>query len=140
MQILVMIEPSFRHSNWCRQAVNGIYAEVRRKKYALRFLDETPVDMQSVFGDAPRLVIVIGTSLSWIPNVLHAFEDRNIHAILLNYDFFSLPAHHSVVPVSYTHLDVYKRQVLYRLMISSSRGSYGRRLGRKRSCCHLVKS
>lgn len=103
MQIHVLIEPSFRHSNWCRRAINGIYAETRRKKYKLHFLHEPPTDMQAVFGGGPRLVIVIGTSISWIPKVLHSFEANGIHAILVNYDFFSLPANHSVVHMDYVN-------------------------------------
>ena len=103
MQIHVMIEPSFRHSYWCKQAVNGILAEVKRKKYALHFLDEPPANPSAVFGDNPRLVIVIGTSISWIPQVLRSFEANGIHAILINYDFFSLPASHSVVHMDYVN-------------------------------------
>ena len=42
MQIFAMVEPAFRHSLWCERVVNGMYTEAKRKKYAVRFVEDWP--------------------------------------------------------------------------------------------------
>lgn len=104
MLIPVMIEPAFRQSHWCRQVINGILGEAKRKKYTIRFLNDgqqSAMDDPVLFGRAPRLVIVVGTSISWIPNMLRSLENHGIQAILINYDSFAPYASHSVVCMDY---------------------------------------
>lgn len=104
MQIPVLIEPMFRHSCWCRQTLSGMFAEAKRKKYTLRFLDN-PSALEEVFSDAasPRMAIVVGTSVTFVPGMLRQLETLGIHALLINYDNFSLPSSHSVVRMDYVN-------------------------------------
>lgn len=104
MQIPVMVEPVFQRSFWCRQMLNGIFSEARRKKYTLRFVDGGAYDRRqddALFDAGPRQMIVAGTSLSWIPRVLQSLEKQQVRAVLINYEPFDRPAHHSVVHMDY---------------------------------------
>lgn len=104
MQIPVMVEPAFMHSYWCQQTLNGICAEAKRKKYSLQYVDGSPsglADEQNLPKDAARFMVIVGTSLSWIPQVLKRLEQRGIRAILINFDSFARPSCHSVVRMDY---------------------------------------
>lgn len=106
MRIPVMLEPAFQRSLWCKQTLNGIFAEAKRKKYTLRFMPGdalAPWDEEELFGGGPRQVIVVATSVSWIPQTLRCLEKRQIRAILINYDSFAQPSSHSVVRMDYVN-------------------------------------
>lgn len=104
MQVFVMIEPAFQHSFWCKQVLNGIVLETKRRKYSLRFVggeDYHKLNYDLLFGDETRQIITIGTSISWMPDVLRVFEHHNIHALLVNYDSPNKPSSYSVVRMDY---------------------------------------
>lgn len=106
MQITVMVEPAFQHSFWCRQTLEGIFAEAKRKKYALRFADGASyaqADYDALLSGGPRQLILVGTSVSWIPDVLRVLEKHQVRAILINYDSFARPSVHSVVRMDYVN-------------------------------------
>lgn len=104
MQIPVIVEPAFRPSSWCKQTLNGMYAEAKRKKYTLHLIDYQ-TDLKEVFAkDAiPRIAIVVGTSITSVPDILNQLEALGIQALLVNYDNFSLSASHSVVRMDYVN-------------------------------------
>ncbi|MDD3336524.1 MAG: substrate-binding domain-containing protein [Eubacteriales bacterium] len=104
MQIPVMVEPAFMHSFWCQQTLNGIYAEAKQKKYLLKFIDGSPsglTEEKYQTEDTAQFMVIVGTSLSWIPQVLKFLEQRDIRAILINFDSFARPSCHSVVRMDY---------------------------------------
>lgn len=102
MQIPVIVEPAFRPSSWCRQTLNGMYTEAKRKKYVLHLIDYKNSLMQVFAKDAiPRIVIVVGTSITFVPDILNQLEALGIQALLVNYDNFSLSSSHSVVRMDY---------------------------------------
>lgn len=106
MQITVMIEPAFQHSFWCKQTLEGIFAEVKRKKYALRFVSGAvyaKADYDAILAGGPRQLILVGTSVSWIPDVLRVLEKHNVRAVLINYDSFARLSDHSVVRMDYVN-------------------------------------
>lgn len=106
MRIPILIEPAYRRSVWCRQTLNGLFAEAKRKKYTLRFVPgdvDAEWDEEELFGGGARLMIVAGTSVSWIPQALRTLEKRQVRAILINYDSFAQPSSHSVVRMDYVN-------------------------------------
>ena len=104
MQIPVIVEPAFRPSSWCRQTLSGMYAEAKKKKYTLYLLgcqDSLSDELNKL--SSPRIAIVVGTSITFVPDVLQKLEALNIQALLVNYDNFSLSASHSVVRMDYVN-------------------------------------
>ncbi len=88
MKIPVVIEPDYHHSIWCERTVLGINAEIGKKKYDLLLIDGDAYqsfDYETLFAGAERLLIVIGTSVSWIPRALAFFESSKIQVILVSY-------------------------------------------------------
>ncbi len=88
LRIPIVIEPDYHHSIWCERTVFGISTEIGKKKYDLLIIDgETypSFDYETLFADAERLLIVVGTSVSWIPRALAFFESRQIQVILVSY-------------------------------------------------------
>lgn len=98
MQIPVIIEPTYRGSCWCRQTLSGMFAEAKRKKYALQLI-ESPEN--PALSGAGSLAIVVGTSVTFVSDMLRRLEALHIHPLLVNYDSFSLSASHSVVRMDY---------------------------------------
>ena len=103
MQIFAMVEPAFRHSLWCERVVNGMYTEAKRKKYAVRFVEDWPAEYGALRADGARMVVVVGTSISWIPRALAEISARALRAILVNYDSLGQLSNHSVVRMDYVH-------------------------------------
>ena len=79
MRIPVLTEPNFRSYLWAEQTLEGIAQEAARKKYSLVSLDaETyeTCDYDAFFGRDRRMIIVIGTSVTWMPDALAFFSGR----------------------------------------------------------------
>ena len=104
MQIPVIVEPAFRPSSWCRQTLDGMYAEAKRKKYSLHLLD-CQGSLSGALSNihSSRIAIVVGTSITFVPDVLRQLESLGIQALLVNYDNSSLSASHSVVRMDYVN-------------------------------------
>lgn len=89
MLIPVLTEPNFRSYLWAKQTMEGITQEATRRKYKLVTLDaesyET-IDYDSLFGEERRMLIVIGTSISWMPKALAFFTARHIESIFISFD------------------------------------------------------
>jgi len=104
MRISVVIEPDYHNSVWCERTLVGINAESGKKKYDLRLIDGEiyqTFDYDELFGDAERLLIVIGTSVSWIPKALAFFERQRIQVILVSYQPPEYTALRGVVRMDY---------------------------------------
>jgi DNA-binding LacI/PurR family transcriptional regulator len=87
MNLFVMIDPNYRNTYWCRQTLHGILEETSRKKYSYTLLhEEKPetVDWDALFQEDRRLLIVIGTSVSWMPNLLKQLKKNKIQVILVS--------------------------------------------------------
>ncbi len=87
MEIMVLIEPSYRDTYWCRQTMNGIYDETSRKKFTCTVLNEPDpacIDWGRLYGDNKKILIVIGTSISWIPDILKKLTERGVHVVLVS--------------------------------------------------------
>ncbi len=88
MKVPIVIEPYYLSSIWCERTMQGINAELQRKKYDLVLIDGDKYklfDYEDMFFDTERLIIVIGTSVSWIPETLAFFESKQIQVILVSY-------------------------------------------------------
>ena len=89
MLIPVLTEPNFRSYLWAKQTLEGVTQEATRRKYKLVTLDaeayET-IDYDRLFGDERRMLIVIGTSISWMPKALKFFTERQIESIFISFD------------------------------------------------------
>ncbi len=88
MRIPILIEPSFDQASvWCGQMRAGIEAEAARKKYEILLLDGQryrEIDDGVVFPER-RLLVLIGTSPSWIPQALAFLQERRVEVILASY-------------------------------------------------------
>jgi len=104
MLIPVLVEPAFQRSFWCRQTINGLFAETKQKKYELTFLNGSAyesLDYDQLFSKNPRMIVVVGTSPSWMKQVLATLESHCIHSVLVNYDPSTPSAWQSVVRMDY---------------------------------------
>lgn len=104
MHIPVIIEPAYQSSVWCERTMAGLNTEIARKKYNLRLIDGdayTQIDYDTLFGSHRRMLIVIGTSVSWIPRVIDYFGQRGIGVILVSYQPPEYTSLHGVVRMDY---------------------------------------
>ena len=88
MNIPVLIEPNYRRSVWCKQILGGMQVETGKKKYQLQLIegsDYRDVKYQDVFDGNQRLLILVGTSVSWVPDALAYFKSKDIQVILVGY-------------------------------------------------------
>lgn len=97
MLIPVLTEPNFRSYLWAKQTMEGIVQEATRRKYKIVTLDAEAyeaIDYDGLFGAERRMLIVIGTSVSWMPKALAFFTARRIESVFISFDpaETSLPA------------------------------------------------
>lgn len=87
--IPVLTEPNFRSYLWARQTLDGIMQEASRRKYKVQTIDarayET-VDYDALFTSSRRMLIVIGTSVSWMPRALAFFSQHGIESVFISFD------------------------------------------------------
>lgn len=89
MLIPVLTEPSFRNYLWAKQTMEGIVREAARRKYRVHKLDpETyrSVNYDALFGQGRRMLIVIGTSVTWMPGALAFFTGLGIETVFVSFD------------------------------------------------------
>ncbi len=89
MLIPVLTEPNLRSYFWAQQTMEGIVQEATRRKYKVVTLNaesyET-IDYDDLFGTKRRMLIVIGTSISWMPKALAFFTAQQIESIFISFD------------------------------------------------------
>ena len=89
MLIPVLTEPNFRSYLWAAQTMEGVAQEAARRKYKTVSLDAEAyktIDYDRLFGDERRMLIVIGTSVSWMPGALAFFNSRSIESVFISFD------------------------------------------------------
>lgn len=89
MLIPVLTEPEYRSYLWAKQAMEGITQEATRRKYKIVTLDaETyeTIDYDKLFGSERRMLIIIGTSASWMPRALTFFTKLGIETVFISFD------------------------------------------------------
>ncbi len=89
MRIPVLVEPNYRASVWAQQTIDGILKEATRKKYEAVLLEETDyrsLDMEKIFDADKRLMIIVGTSISWVPETLEYFSRNAVGTILVSFN------------------------------------------------------
>ena len=104
MLIPIVIEPRYNRSMWCDQTKAGIEAEVLHKKYQRVIIDSSMyqyIDYDKLLGSQERMIIVIGTSSTWISQVLNFYEKCNIDVILISYQPPEYIALRGVVQMDY---------------------------------------
>ena len=85
----MLTEPNYRDSIWARQTLAGLNLEAGRRKYRVRLLDGQryqETDYDSLFASSPRMVVVIGTSIAWMPDTLRFFTEKQIDVVLISCD------------------------------------------------------
>ncbi|MBQ8508911.1 MAG: substrate-binding domain-containing protein [Clostridia bacterium] len=90
MRIPFITEPGYSSASiWCAETRTGIEDAMAKKKYSPVNIDGAAYqrfDYNSLFdGDAPRMVVLIGTSPSWVPRALDFLSSRGIDVILVSY-------------------------------------------------------
>lgn len=89
MLIPILTEPNFRSYLWAKQTLEGITQEATRRKYKTVTLDAESyesIDYERLFGSERRMLIVIGTSVSWMPRALAFFSARSIDSVFVSFD------------------------------------------------------
>lgn len=89
MQIFILFEPDYAASIWAAQTMSGLQQECAHRKYELIQLDSATfrtLDYDAVLPADNRMVIVAGTSVSWMPEVLRFFTERQISVIFISYE------------------------------------------------------
>lgn len=89
MKIPYIIEPAYSNSIWAKATLNGIKKEAMSKKYTLVELDETlfhDFSAVSLLISEPRIVLVMGTSHSWVLKTVSFLHTHKVSAIVINYD------------------------------------------------------
>ena len=89
MLIPVLTEPNYRSYLWAKQAMEGITQEAGRRKYRFVPLDADhfeSIDYDALFGKERRMLIVVGTSVAWMPRTLRFFNARDIESIFISFD------------------------------------------------------
>ncbi len=133
MLIPYMLESSYRQSIWARQTVEGLTKEASRKKYTVVQLDADhyrDINPDEFFGDQPKLIILIGTSISWMPEVMEHFDHLGVKCIVISYNPASSATAQGVVRMDHlsgmqtllTYLEQCRktRVALYGLNLNSS--------------------
>lgn len=91
MLIPFITEPDYGNSSiWCAETRTGIEAEIARKKYTSINIDSGNYrffDYETLFAknDSRRMVVLIGTSQSWIPEALDYLTGHDIDVLLVSY-------------------------------------------------------
>lgn len=104
MLIPVLVEPCYKDSYWARKTLKGLNQEAGRRKYRVQTLrgeDFRDVDYNALFEDEQRMVIVMGTTYTWMPGTLQFFSERNIDAILVSFDPTETTALRGMVRMDY---------------------------------------
>lgn len=105
MIIPVLLEPNYHRSIWARQTLEGIEREAARKKYEVRMLggdDYTRLDLPALLGEDERMIVILGTSISWVPAALNYFSDRGIASLLISFNPAESAAARGIVRMDYT--------------------------------------
>ncbi len=79
MKVFAIIEPGYMGSVWGRTIVEGLHAECTKKRYEL-----VTVTQEQLEDVEKRLLIVVGTSIVWIEELLRLTDSQGVHAILVN--------------------------------------------------------
>ncbi|MBQ9325289.1 MAG: LacI family DNA-binding transcriptional regulator [Clostridia bacterium] len=89
MLIPVLTEPNFRSYLWAKQTMEGIAQEANKRKYRFVPLEAEKfeeIDYDALFGEERRMLIVVGTSVSWMPRTLEFFNARDIESVFISFD------------------------------------------------------
>lgn len=86
MRIPILYEPIFESSSvWCRQMREEMEALVKARKYSFVKIDGNAyrtVDYDALFGDDPRLVLIVSTTQNWLCAALDFFDGRKIGTVV----------------------------------------------------------
>lgn len=83
MKLYIQIEQEFSNSLWYISLLHGIEQEARKKRYEMTFVSNR-ADLDTVFGDDKRLLIVIGTSIQKLSKQLLELQKANVEVLLVN--------------------------------------------------------
>ena len=88
MVIPVLVEPSYAHSIWIREALDGLNREAAKRKYHLELLPQKyeQINYDALFGNEKKIVVLAGASVTYVPKVLEFFSRKSISVILINYE------------------------------------------------------
>ena len=86
MILNVMVEPSYRGTYWCEQYMRGIRSEAEKRNLTIHEILHDPISSPEWDPDNRRKIcLLIGTSISWVPDRILRLSQADIHAILAAY-------------------------------------------------------
>lgn len=104
MNINIVIEPEYAHSLWCTQYMNGIRSELDRMRDTANLLysNNLPSSIESYSSPKGRpLAMIIGTSVSWVPQTIAKLSQLGVHCVLLAYSASLFQGNVSSVTMDY---------------------------------------
>jgi DNA-binding LacI/PurR family transcriptional regulator len=101
--IPILVEPNYRNSIWAQQTLDGLLQEATHRKYETRLLegDYRRRNYEGLFCGENPMVVIVGTSISWMPDVLAFFTERGIASILISFDPSESTALRGIVRMDY---------------------------------------
>lgn len=87
MALVIMTDPDYADTTWCRQTVGGLLAEASRKRQPHRFVPGDPAaarDWDALFAGGRRILVVVGTSVVWIRELLARISRDKIQVVLVS--------------------------------------------------------
>ena len=86
MILNVIVEPSYRGTHWCEQYMHGIRSEAEKRNITIHEILHDPISSPEWDPDNRRKIcLLIGTSISWVPDMILRLCQSDIHVILAAY-------------------------------------------------------
>lgn len=100
MSISVIIEPDYASTLWCRQYLEGIYIECEQNNALVHIVDIDDFINNNDIKNKTH-ILLIGTSISWIPQSVALLSEQKTHCILLAYGHSMIPERVSSIIMDY---------------------------------------
>lgn len=82
MALYYCVEKKYRDTSWCVETLNGLYAELKRKKQAAEEVEDIK-SLPENSGERSS-VIIIGSLKSWMSARIAEVSEKGMHPIVLN--------------------------------------------------------
>ena len=105
MDIHIYIDPTYKDSLWCKQALKGISDEATKKRYSIKTLEADDIysaDLDSFFDeDEKRILIVLSTSVNQSEKFHNYFSENGVHLLYINHQSLNSSYRFSNIIVDY---------------------------------------
>lgn len=79
--MLIIVEENYAISVWCREILDGLRSEARKKRITLNFAQDIE---ESLLKDDEKAVMIVGAETEWINQTAHKVKHLGKHPIILS--------------------------------------------------------